>query len=88
AAGIAGLHSRRHEAELRLKAAETNLERVSDVLAQLEVQLGNLKRQARQSSRYRNLQEQIRKNEALLFHLRYKAAETAQAEAEARLNES
>ena len=51
AAGIAGLQSRRHEAELRLKAAETNLERLGDVVGNLEGQLANLQRQARQAQR-------------------------------------
>ena len=68
AAGITGLHSRRHEAELRLRAAATNLERLDDVMATLESQLQGLKRQARQATRYRNLSGYIRKAEAnLLF---------------------
>src|SRR5690606_22101572 len=53
AAGITGLHTRRHEAELRLKAAETNLARLNDVIQALEVQLEGLKKQARQAARYR-----------------------------------
>src|SRR6476619_6650921 len=52
AAGIAGLHSRRHEAELRLQAAEENLKRLEDVLQQIDQQVEGLKRQARQASRY------------------------------------
>ena len=55
AAGIAGLHARRHEAELRLKAAEDNLLRVEDVLRELETQVDSLKRQGRQASRYKSL---------------------------------
>jgi chromosome segregation protein len=74
AAGITGLHSRRHEAELRLRGAETNLERLDDVTSQLEQQLGNLKKQARQASRYRNLSAQIRQVEAMIHHLRFTAA--------------
>ncbi len=74
AAGITGLHSRRHEAELRLRGAETNLERLDDVTGQLDTQLAALKRQARQASRYRNLSEQIRRTEAIIHHLRYSAA--------------
>ncbi|SLN33920.1 chromosome segregation protein SMC [Oceanibacterium hippocampi] len=77
AAGISGLHSRRHEAELRLRGAETNLERLDDVTGQLEAQLGALKRQARQASRYRNLSGHIRKAEAIVLHLRYRAAAEA-----------
>ncbi len=53
AAGISGLHSRRHEAELRLRAAESNLERLDDVTSQLESQIESLKRQARQASRFK-----------------------------------
>ena len=68
AAGITGLHSRRHEAELRLKAAETNLARLDDVLGALDEQLKALKRQARQATRYRNLSDLIRRAEAILFH--------------------
>jgi chromosome segregation protein len=69
AAGVAGLHSRRHDAELRLKAAEANLARVSDVLSQLTSQVESLKRQARQARRYKELSAEIRKAEALLHHL-------------------
>lgn len=75
AAGIAGLHQRRHEAELRLKAAETNLSRLEDVIREVESQLAGLKRQARQASRYRNLSGHIRKAEALAHYLRFNAAE-------------
>ncbi len=74
AAGITGLHSRRHEAELRLRAADNNLERLDDVTAQLEAQLHGLKRQARQATRYRNLSGRIRAAEAILFHLYFTAA--------------
>ncbi len=88
AAGISGLHSRRHEAELRLKAAETNLERVVDVIGQLDQQLQGLKRQARQASRYRNIAGQIRRTEAMLFHLRHTALQAALSQAEAALHEA
>ncbi len=74
AAGITGLHSRRHEAELRLRGAETNLERLEDILATLEVQMQGLKKQSRQANRYRNLSDHIRKAEATLYHLRWIAA--------------
>src|ERR1700680_3444208 len=70
AAGISGLHVRRHEAELRLRAAEHNLARIEDVIGQLAGQIDALKRQARQAVRYRNLSHSIRKAEAALFHLR------------------
>jgi chromosome segregation protein len=74
AAGISGLHARRHEAELRLKAAEHNLARVDDVIGQLATQVAALKTQARQAVRYRNISSQVRRTEALLFHLRWSAA--------------
>ena len=71
AAGVAGLHARRHEAELRLKAAETNLTRVEDVIGQLAGQIDGLKKQARQAIRYREVAAKVRKAEATLFHLRW-----------------
>src|SRR5215469_16564789 len=74
AAGISGLHARRHEAELRLKAAEHNLARVEDVIGQLATQVAALKTQARQAVRYRNISGQVRRTEALLFHLRWRSA--------------
>jgi len=75
AAGITGLHSRRHEAELRLKAAEGNVERLDDLLAALGSQLQALKRQARQASRYRSLSGRIRKAEAMLLYSRWATAD-------------
>ena len=71
AAGISGLHARRHEAELRLRAAEQNLQRLEDVIGQLASQMDALKRQARQAVRYRTVSAQVRKQEATLFHLRW-----------------
>ena len=76
AAGIAGLHSRRHEAELRLKGAESNLARLSDIMGQLGSQIESLKRQARQARRYKDLSEEIRRGEALLAHLSWIEAQT------------
>ncbi len=84
AAGISGLHSRRHEAELRLRAAEANLERVDDIIAQVETQLETLKRQARLATRYRSLSGDIRRAEATLYHIRWVAARYAEKEAEAQ----
>ncbi len=75
AAGITGLHSRRHEAELRLRAAENNLERLDDVMQALEAQLQNMKRQARQAKRFRKVGEQIRHFEAIQLHLLFQRAE-------------
>ncbi|MBL8566556.1 MAG: chromosome segregation protein SMC [Hyphomicrobiaceae bacterium] len=77
AAGIAGLHSRRHEAELRLKAAEANLARVADVLGQVTSQMESLKRQARQARRYKEISDEIRRSEALLLHLAWSDAQRA-----------
>ena len=83
AAGVAGLHSRRHEAELRLNAASENLTRLEDVLKQVESQADGLKRQARQAARYRGLAAQIRQSEALAALVSYQiAAEQLQAAAE------
>jgi chromosome segregation protein len=82
AAGISGLHARRHEAELRLKAAEHNLARVEDVIGQLAAQVAALKTQARQAVRYRNVSSQVRRTEALLFHLRWVGAGAEVADAE------
>lgn len=81
AAGITGLHSRRHEAELRLKAAETNLERLEDVMTALAGQMQGLKRQARQATRYRNISGHIQQTEAILLHLRWTQAEATLSEA-------
>ncbi len=81
AAGVAGLHARRHEAELRLKAAETNLTRVEDVIGQLAGQIDGLKKQARQAIRYREVAAKVRKAEAMLFHLRWVQAHEDVAEA-------
>ena len=81
AAGVAGLHARRHEAELRLKAAETNLTRVEDVIGQLAGQMEGLKKQARQAIRYREVAAKVRKAEAMLFHLRWLEAHADVAEA-------
>jgi chromosome segregation protein len=71
AAGIAGLHSRRHEAEIRLRGAEANLARLEDVLVTLEAQLQSLGKQAKQASRYRGLSDMIRAAEARLLMRRW-----------------
>lgn len=88
AAGIAGLHSRRHEAELRLKAAEANLARVADVLGQVGAQMESLKRQARQARRYKEISEEIRRSEALLLHLAWTDAQRAVEAEEAALGDA
>jgi len=83
AAGIKGLHTRRHEAELRLRAAEANLERLEDVIVALEGQHQALQRQARQAARYRRLSEDIRRFEAILLHHAWTQAVETVAGAEA-----
>ena len=88
AAGITGLYARRHEAELRLRAAEQNLARVQDVLVALEEQHKGLKRQARQASRYRNLSDHIRRAEAAVLALKLASAERELAQAGARLTDA
>lgn len=88
AAGIAGLHSRRHEAELRLKAAETNLARITDVLGQVTSQIDTLKRQARQARRYKELSEEIRRQDALLAHLKWTDAQAQVEQCEANLRDA
>ena len=67
AANIRGLHARRHEAELRLRGAESNLERLDDVIAGLIEQRDSLKKQARQAARYKSVADRIRKAEAQLL---------------------
>jgi len=74
AAGITGLHSRRHEAELRLRGAESNLARLEDVLVTMDAQMASLRKQSRQATRYRNLSDHIRKAEATLYLLRWNRA--------------
>ncbi|MGP8191801.1 MAG: chromosome segregation protein SMC [Methylovirgula sp.] len=85
AAGVAGLHSRRHEAELRLKGAEDNLLRLEDVLKQIEAQIEALKRQARQATRYRGLAAEIRRQTALHALVNHREAIAALAAAERKL---
>ena len=72
AAGIAGLHVRRHEAELRLGAAENNLKRAHELRKQQEKQLVNLQKQAEQATKYKLISEEIKKIEAGLYYLRLK----------------
>jgi chromosome segregation protein len=87
AAGISGLYQRRHEAELKLRGAETNLARVDDVIEQLASQLASLARQARQAARYREIGKELRHAEGLLLYLRWREAEDARIAAEAELAE-
>ncbi len=88
AAGIAGLHARRHEADLKLKAAEANLQRLEEVLGEIDAQAMSLKKQARQAERYRGLAQTLRETEALLLHRRWSEARQREAEAQGHLREA
>ncbi|UZD90472.1 chromosome segregation protein SMC [Cognatishimia activa] len=81
AAGISGLYQRRHEAELKLKNAESNLTRVDDVIEQLASQLSSLARQARQAARYKAIGAELRQSEGMLLYRRWREAEEARAKA-------
>ncbi|MBN8846800.1 MULTISPECIES: chromosome segregation protein SMC [unclassified Sphingomonas] len=85
AAGIAGLHVRRKDAEQKLRATEANLQRLDEVIADQEARAAALRRQARQAERYRTLSDQIRVAEARLIFSRWRdaaqAADAAKAEA-------
>ena len=70
AAGISGLHVRRHEAELRLNAAENNLKRADELRRQQEKQLANLQKQAEEANKYKNISNEIKKIEAGLYYLK------------------
>ena len=70
AAGISGLHVRRHEAELRLSAAENNLKRADELRKQQEKQLANLQKQAEEATKYKNVSDEIKRIEAGLYYLK------------------
>jgi chromosome segregation protein len=79
AGGVSGLHTRRHEAELRLKAAETNLNRLDDIIRELDSNLGRLKREARAAEKYKRLSAEIRAlQSAVLFSRWSEARDTLQ----------
>ena len=71
AAGISGLHSRRHEAELKLNAAETNLQRLKDIMRQLNSQITNLKKQAQQAETYKTISSEINRLEGVVMYLKW-----------------
>lgn len=87
AAGISGLYQRRHEAELKLKGAETNLVRVDDVLEQLATQLHQLSRQARQAKRYREIMQELIDAEGVLLYRRWKEADETRLKSQQELQE-
>lgn len=85
AAGIAGLHARRHEADLKLNAASANLLRLDEVASEIDAQRQALKRQARLAERYRGLADELRRTEALSLHRRWSDAAETLATAQADL---
>ena len=85
AAGVSGLHQRRHEAELKLDATARNLTRVDEVLEGLETRLAQLSRQAREAARYRRIAEDLRRAELGLALAQWRAADAARAAADAAL---
>jgi chromosome segregation protein len=84
AAGITGLHARRHEAELKLRAAEANLAKAEDARTQLEATREGLRKQARQAARYRNISGLVRAAEAELLAVQHAVAAAVLAEARDR----
>ncbi len=88
AAGIAGLSARRHEAELKLRATEANLQRAEDMRGQVEIQLQALQRQARQAARYRNISGLIRASEAEFLAIQHLRVERAREAARLALEEA
>ena len=88
AAGIAGLHARRHEAELRLNAAENNLKKADDVTRQIENQLKNLLKQAEEASKYKEISDEIRRYEAAIIFLSAASVEDEINVSSEKLNEN
>ncbi len=86
AAGITGLHARRREAEIKLRAAEANLARADDTRAQLDQQLGTLKRQARQANRFRNISDLVRQADAELLSIQRARTDAGRAAARGALD--
>lgn len=77
AAGVSGLHTRRHEAELRLRAAETNMSRLDDISRELDSALSRLKREARQADKYKKISAEIRALQRAIWHAKWLEAITA-----------
>ena len=87
AAGIAGIHARRHEAETRLSAAENNLKRADELKKQQQKQLDNLKKQAEEATKYKEISKEIRKAEAGLYYLKLVEIEKNKKELLENVNE-
>ena len=88
AAGISGFHVRRHEAELRLNAAHTNLERLDDVLKELSSQMRSLKKQAREANRYKSLSEEIRNAQSVVLAVKYETISEQLDESKKQFNDA
>jgi chromosome segregation protein len=86
AAGISGLHVRRKDAEQKLRAAESNLDRLATILADMDARAGQLRRQAKQAERYRKLSKDILQAEARLIFMRWQEAKAAADAARAEAN--
>ncbi len=87
AAGISGIHARRHEAETRLNAAENNLKRADELKRQQEKQLENLRKQAEEATRYKEISKEIRSIESGLYFLKIKEIEKDKENIKEKLNE-
>ncbi len=87
AAGITGLHSRRHEAEIKLRGAESNLERLQDIIGQMDSRLSGLKRQERQVKRYRELAREIEQLQIIALYSDFVSFRSAAKQAEIKLQE-
>jgi chromosome segregation protein len=88
AAGVSGLHSRRHEAELRLRAAEANLARIEDLVGELESAAARLRREARQAESYKKIAAEIRLLQSAVLHARWSEARDAVERAEQEMAEA
>ena len=88
AAGIAGLHVRRRDAESKLRSTDRNLERLEDLMAGMDSQIAALQRQARQAERYRELSDAIGQAEARLLYARWRDASDSAKEAQGKANEA
>ena len=87
AAGISGIHARRHEAETRLNAAENNLKRADELKRQQQKQLDNLKKQAEEATRYKEISSEIKKIEAGLYFLKIRDIEKDKKQIQEKLSE-
>ncbi len=87
AAGISGIHARRQEAETRLNAAENNLKKADELRRQQQKQLDNLKKQAEEATRYKEISSQIKKIEAGLYFLKIKEIEKDKKKIQEKLSE-